>query len=243
MTIPDFVTQDLRTLGIHLPEGTLPRLERYLDLLLETNQRMNLTAIKDRDLAWRRLILDSLTPLPLLERPLADEAPVRTLIDIGSGGGMPGIPLAIARPDLQVTLLEATGKKVAFHNEAIAALGLANCKSIHDRAEKLGHDKAHRQKYDIAISRAVGVMSLILEYSVPFVRVGGRVVAMKGPRIEQELEEGSDALQLLALDEVRIEPAWPESFGNDLVIFEATKMESTPKTYPRDGAVMGKNPL
>ena len=242
--IPDFVRTDLSALGLTLSEAQVAQLGAYLDLLLAKNEVMNLTAIKDRDLAWRRLILDSLTIMPQLMEPLPNGERPGNLIDIGSGGGMPGIPIAIACPNLRVTLLDATGKKVAFHKEVIAALELKNCKSIQGRAELLGRDKAnHRAKYDIAASRAVGPIAQILEYSVPLMRLGGRMLAIKGPRVAEELDDASDALQLLDTADLQIIPAWPEEYGNDLVIVSLTKMEPTKNAYPREGGLIKNSPL
>lgn len=242
--IPDFVRTDLTALGLALTEAQVSQLGEYLDLLLAKNEVMNLTAIKDRDLAWRRLILDSLTIMPMVLEALPNGERPGNLIDIGSGGGMPGIPIAIACPLLKVTLLDATGKKVAFHKEVIAALGLKNCKSIQGRAEAIGHDKSnYRAKFDIATSRAVGPIAQVLEYSVPLTRLGGRVLAMKGPKVAEELDDTSDALQLLGTDNLEIIPAWPEAYGNDLVVVSLIKVEPTKNAYPREGGLIKNAPL
>lgn len=242
--IPDFVASDIQALGLTLSGAQINLLARYLDLLLAKNEVMNLTAIKDRDLAWRRLILDSLTILPKVLEPLPDGRLAQTLMDVGTGGGMPGIPIAIACPDLKVTLLDATGKKVAFHKEVIAALELKNCKSIQGRAELVGLDKAnHRAKYDIVTNRAVGPMPQMLEYCIPLTKLGGRMLSMKGPKVVEELEDASDALQILGTADLDITPAWPEEYGNDLVIVSVIKAEPTKNAYPREGALIKHSPL
>ncbi len=135
--VPDFVPATLQRCGVTLDDEQLGLLARYLNMLLETNQRVNLTAVREPDAAWRRLILDSLTLVPGLE-PLSAEA---TLIDIGSGGGLPGIPLAIARPDLRFTLLEATGKKTRFLQQCVDELPLKNTTVLNDRAEPVGQNR------------------------------------------------------------------------------------------------------
>ncbi len=239
MTIPDFVHADLEALGFDAPDQTLDRLAAFLGLLLDANARMNLTAVREPDAAWRRLIIDSLTVLPGLDH-LGEAGRV---IDIGSGGGLPGVPLAIARPDLGVTLLESTGKKTAFHREAIAALGLTNVTSVQERAETLGQDPTHRQRYDAAVSRAVGAMPEVLEYSLPLVKVGGRVLAMKGPKAAEELERSGDALALLGAGDLQVFDAYPESFDNELVIVSIIKDRPTPKAYPRAPGTPHRCPL
>ena len=237
--VPEFVRQDLEGLGFALPEMLLDRLASYLALLLETNERMNLTAVRDVDEAWLRLIVDSLTPLPGLDD--LDEG--GTLIDVGSGGGMPGIPLAIARPDLRVTLLEATGKKARFLESACRELALENVDVVPQRAETAGQDANHRERYDAAVCRAVGPMNGLLELCLPMVRTGGRLLAMKGPKAEQELQRAGDALDKLGAGELQVFAAYPETFANDLVIVQVAKDRATPKGYPRLPGVPKHDPL
>src|SRR5690606_315212 len=189
-------------LGIEFDPGDVERLGRYLHLLLEANKIHNLTAVTDPDQAWTRHILDSLTLMSLLdsaegEEPGADTSESRQVIDVGSGGGLPGIPLAIVRPDLRFTLLEATGKKAAFLRQAIAELGLANAQVLAERAERAGQDPEHRERYDVAVARAVGPMAVIAELTVPFVKVGGQVLLIKGQKADEELAAAKQALYLL----------------------------------------------
>ena len=169
MPIPDFVATDLDALGFELPNELLDKLERYLDLVLKANETTNLTAIKHRELAWSRLIVDSLTPLPGMPDgdDREDGAPPLKLVDIGTGAGLPGIPLAIARPDVQVTLIDGTGKKIRFLESVVAELKLDNVTPLNARVEDVGQDPAHRATYDVAVSRAVGPLPVVLEYSLP----------------------------------------------------------------------------
>lgn len=251
MTIPDFVHRDLDALGFEMPGEVLDRLAAYLELILKANETTNLTAIRHREQAWSRLIVDSLTPLPGIPDP--PEAPPENpkdgagklpgVIDIGTGAGLPGVPLAIARPDVAVALVEATGKKVAFLESVVAALGLENVTVLAERAEMLGQDAAHRARYDVAVSRAVGPMPVVLEYSLPLLKVGGRVLAMKGPKAEAELEASGDALTKLGGGEVAVVEAYPESFDNELVIVSVIKDSPTPREYPRLPGLPKKMPL
>ncbi|XAL99552.1 16S rRNA (guanine(527)-N(7))-methyltransferase RsmG [Phycisphaeraceae bacterium D3-23] len=243
MTIPDFVHDDLAALEIDLPADQLARLADYLARILDANTRMNLTAIKEPDAAWRRLIVDSLSVLPGIDALSSATGTAVKVVDIGSGAGLPGMPIAIARPDVFITMLETTGKKADFIRGCIEALGLSNAEVLQARAETAGQDIAHRGVYDAAVSRAVGAMSLVLEYSLPLVREEGRVLAMKGPRFEQELDDAGDALEKLGAGELAVIDAYPESFNNDLVIVSIIKERPTPKAYPRLPGLPKKQPL
>jgi len=237
--VPGFVRADLQRLGLSISDDMLNNLARYLDMLLETNQRVNLTAIKDPDTAWRRLILDSLTLLPGLEM-LETGARV---IDVGAGGGLPGIPLAIARPDLSFTLLDATGKKVAFLESCVRALGLTHVKTIQNRAEVLGYEPEHRQQYDLATVRAVGKVAEIAEYCLPLVKLGGRMLAMKGRAAEAELADAGDALAVLGAGDLALIDAYPDGFDSELVLISIVKERQTPQAYPREPGTPRKTPL
>jgi 16S rRNA (guanine527-N7)-methyltransferase len=223
MKPPPGFTSGVESLGIALDAGDLERLARYLELLLEANQRFNLTAIADPTQAWTRHILDSLTLVPLIA-----SAGAKTVIDIGSGGGLPGIPLAIVMPDVRFTLLEATGKKARFLAETIAALRLTNAVVINDRAETAAHDREHhRERYDMVLARAVGRLPVLLELTVPFAKVGGLTLAMKGAQAERETAEAKQALHMLHAHVIdrRVTPTG--------VIVVIEKQRTTPRLYPR----------
>lgn len=237
--IPAFVQDELRELDIELTPGQLDQLASYLALVLDENTRTNLTAVREEDAAWRRLIIDSLTVLPGLD----ELEPGSSVIDVGCGAGLPGMPVAIARPNLRMSLLESTGKKAAFIQRAIDTLGLENATVINDRAETIGQDPKHRESFDACINRAVGPMNVLLELSLPLVCTGGRLLAMKGPRVEQELSEAGDALSILGAGELAVIDAYPESFENDLVIVSIIKEVATPGEYPRLPGVPKKTPL
>lgn len=237
--VPPFVPDLLQALGVVLSADGLSRCGRYLDLLLETNKQFNLTAIREPDAAWRRHIVDSLTVLP----GLAGLAAGGRVIDIGSGGGLPGIPLAIARPDLRFTLLEATGKKARFLERCATELPLPNVTVLNQRAEAAGQDPAHRQRYDAAVCRAIGPLRELLEYAMPLVRVGGVLYAMKGPSIDAELEQASDALHILGAGETQVITAYPEGAEMQTTLVIIAKERPTPKTYPRSAGTPRQTPL
>lgn len=238
-TIPEFVPQHLESLEVCVTDDQLQQLAAYLFLMLETNKKFNLTAIKEPEQAWQRHIVDSLTLVPgLIEWPAGS-----TIIDVGTGGGLPGIPLAIVLPHLKVTLLETTGKKAKFCQQAVDELGLTNITVINDRAENLGQHMQYREKYDMAVSRAVGPMRILLEFMLPLVKIGGWMYALKGPALEQELVAAGEALTKLGAGEVVAVPAYPEGFDNNSVVVGIEKADRTPKMYPRLPGIPKQQPL
>lgn len=222
--------------GLELEAGEVERLGRFLALLLHVNQTVNLTAIRDPHAAWIQHVFDSLTLLPLLD----DLHTCERIIDVGSGGGAPGIPLAITQPQREFTLLEATGKKATFLLAACERLQLGNVRVVPARAESYGRGEG-RDGFDAAVARALGPLAVAAELTIPLVRVGGRVLLIKGARAEDELRDASRALTLLKtahLGNVRTPTG-------TIVVLEKTA--PTPDAYPRrDGepkrAPLGKRP-
>jgi 16S rRNA (guanine527-N7)-methyltransferase len=213
----------------------------YRDLLLEWNKRFNLTAITDPELVERRLFLDAWRMLPAIADATGGEA--ARLIDVGTGAGFPGLALKIARPALEVTLLEATGKKVGFLRHVIDTLGLTGVEALHGRAEELAHDPAHRERYDLATARAVASLPALIELCTPFLRIGGRALFPKSSDLDQELREGRRAAKTLGVTIVSADPL-PEIEGEKvtrLVIVD--RMERTPPRYPRRAGIPAREPL
>lgn len=210
--------------GLAFEPGELERYGAFLRLLMEANARFNLTAIRDRESAWMRHIYDSLSLLPVV----ASLEGVQRIADVGSGGGLPAIPLAIALPNVRFTLIESTGKKAAFLREAADALGLGNIEVVNDRAEVLGRDREHhREQYDIVTARAVGPLRVLLELTVPLARLRGLVLAIKGGKAAEEVDEAKAALH--ALHSAVIEQLRGET--GTIVVVE--KRRVSPKIYPR----------
>ena len=215
--------------------SVLPRLTAFVEYLLETNKQFNLTAIREPEQAWMRHILDSLSLQPRLGSAVA-------IMDIGAGGGLPGIPLAILQPDRSFTLLDSTGKKVAFLRSVITDLDLKNVRAVHERAETAGHHDLHRERYDLCISRSVASLPTLLEYMLPFVRPGGRALAMKGQAAQDELAASQGALRALGGKDAVVHPLMP-GVEDEAVVVEVQKAKPTPREYPRHPGTPKKNPL
>jgi 16S rRNA (guanine527-N7)-methyltransferase len=230
-------------LNIELSDGQLARLDQLGAALREGNQRVNLTRITDPADIETRHFLDSLTAaLPLLDRLRAHE-PLR-LVDVGSGGGMPGLPLKIAFPELRVTLVESIGKKATFLKETVAQLGLRDVEVVAERAETLARDPEHRDAYDWATARAVGSLPVVVELCGPFLAPGGLLVAQRSGDLDADLIHAAPAFKALRLWS-RI-PIWidlPGLDGGKRGLLVGEKYAPTPALYPRRPGVPRKHPL
>lgn len=210
---------------------------RYYELLVDWNTRMNLTAITAPAEAVEKHFLDSL--LLLEDVPMAAG---ERLIDVGTGAGFPGIPLAIARPALSVTLLDSLRKRVTFLEAVISELGLSNVQAYHERAELFAKRSEQRDAYDWATARAVARLPLLLEYCLPFVRTGGTFIACKGPDGARELAESAHALEALQGCHVRTcAHTLPGGDTRDILLIE--KVAPTPSRFPRKPGAAEKSPL
>ena len=211
--------------GVELSDNQVAQLSRYIDLLLAANERMNLTRIVGRADAELLHIADTLTLLSDLPKD------AHRLADVGSGGGVPGIPIAIARPDARVTLIESTKKKASFLLGAAPALGLTNMTVDARRAEEVAHSNA-RETFDVAVARAVATLDWLAEWCLPLVRVGGRMLAMKGPKVQEELEAARRAARLVGGGEIELHPvALPGTAGHVIAVIPKTR--KTDPRYPR----------
>lgn len=232
-------TQLASRAGIELTAQHDAQLNAYLDLLLAGNQRMNLTRITERAQAEIHHIGDALTVLPFLPRHAGAErsgAPDSLrLADVGTGGGVPGIPLAIVRPDLRVNLIESTKKKAAFLEECVKSLGLTNVKIRANRAEDVGQSNL-RETFDIAIARAVATLDWLAEWCLPLVKKGGKMLAMKGAKVHEEIPLAARAIKILGGGTPIIHPI--ELIGTEHhVIVEIPKLGKTDRRYPRPATI------
>lgn len=221
--------------GLELSQDRCDLLSRYIDLLLEANQKLNLTRIDSRDAAEKGHIADALTLLAYL--PAGEIG----IADVGTGGGVPGIPLAIARPDARVTLVEATRKKAIAVQAMVDALGLTGVSVVNQRAEEVGRSSL-RQSFDVAVVRAVGPMVWIAEWCLPLVKKGGCVLAMKGPRVTQELVEAKKAIRWMGGAEPVVHPVELDGFDGHVIV-EIKKKSPTDERYPRLASVAKGRPI
>ena len=203
----------------------------YMDYLLEVNSHTNLTAITDPSEIEIKHFKDSLTVLDYIKK--GDK-----VLDIGAGAGFPGIPLRIEK-EIDLTLIDSVNKKVKFMNEVIEKLNLENARAIHVRAEDFAKDQ--REKYDVVVSRAVANMRTLSEYCLPFLKVGGLFVALKGPKAMEELAEAKNAIEILGGEVIETESI--DLSGNDRVNIVVQKIKKTKNKYPRGKNLPKKSPL
>ena len=224
--------------GIPLTAEQIGQFSVYNEMLLDWNTRMNLTALTAPEDVAVKHIIDSLTAY---DAALFDGA--RTLIDVGTGAGLPGIPLAVYAPQLTVTLLDSLNKRVRFLTEVTAAMGLQNVRCIHARAEEAARTAEHRAAYDIVVSRAVARLPVLLEYTLPFVRVGGTLLALKGRAYAEEQKEARRAAGVLGGGRITARPVHLPGLDDVRAILTVTKERQTPAAYPRGGGAPTRRPL
>jgi len=220
-------------------EGEKESLYNYMNLLLEWNKKMNLTAITNETEVILKHFIDS----AIVNKYIKSE---KTLIDVGTGAGFPGLVLKIVNNDLDITLLDALNKRITFLNEVIQQNGLKEIKAIHGRAEECGKDIHYRENYDIVISRAVANMNVLLEYMMPLVKIGGLCICMKSVNAKEEVENAKNVITLLGGELEKTEKIYlKDEKGNllerDIVLIR--KKSSTPQEYPRNSNKINKRPL
>lgn len=230
----------LEELNITLTDKQTEQFLQYYEMLVEKNKVMNLTGITEYEEVIQKHFLDSLS----LIRVISDiDSQKLTVIDLGTGAGFPGLPLKIAFPELEITLMDSLNKRILFLQEVIDALGLKKVSAVHGRAEEMAVNAAHRQQYDLCVSRAVSNLAVLTEYCLPFVKKGGLFVSYKSADSDAEIQEGKKAISILGgklttVDKFQL----PDSdLGRALVCIK--KVKDTPKKYPRKAGTPAKLPL
>ncbi len=234
----DFITQAHTLFDITITPQQAHAFETLLAELITWNGQLNLTAIIEPDAVRVRHFLDSLS-LGMM----ADFDSGLRVLDIGTGAGFPGLALAILYPQAHITLMDSTGKKLKFVDHIIQTLGLTNARTLHARAEDAGQEAAHRAKYDVVVARAVARLPALLEYSLPFCRVEGLFVAMKGTTAFEEVEDSGDALRILGGRVEDVIPVQLPGLDYSHYLIAVMKTKPTPKAYPRKPGIPTREPI
>lgn len=222
--------------GVFLDEKALEKFDIYARLLVEWNEKINLTAITDPDEIVIKHFVDSLTVFSAIDIPEGSR-----IIDVGTGAGFPGVAMLIARPDLDITLLDSTNKKLNVIRDILENIGL-EANVVHKRAEEAGQSKDFRESYDFATARAVSNLRDLSEYCLPFVKVGGAFISMKSAKADEEIDEGKRAIAVLGGKITEKKTFELEEAGERTIII-IEKFSSTPGKYPRPSAKIAKNPI
>lgn len=228
----------LQEKGISLSPEQLQQFERYYELLIEWNEKMNLTAITEKEEVYLKHFFDSITAAFYhdFSKPLS-------LCDVGAGAGFPSLPLKICFPDLKVTIVDSLQKRITFLNQLATDLNLENVAFYHDRAETFGRREDIRESFDIVTARAVARLSVLSELCLPLVKVGGAFIAMKGAAAQEELESGKHAVQVLGGEVKQISTFQLPVEESERNILYIEKKRKTPKKYPRKPGMPNKVPI
>lgn len=230
--------QDALQFGLTLSDNQLSQFYIYFEMLIEWNEKINLTAITDFDEVLKKHFLDSLSVGHILNQ---DETV--SILDIGTGAGFPGIPIKIAFPKVEVTLLDSLNKRVIFLNEVINTLDLKNIEALHGRAEDFARQDKFRESFDICVSRAVANLSSLSEFCLPYVKIGGKFISYKSEKAKEELETSNNAISILGGGHVSCNTFLlpGTDFNRTLIVIE--KVKKTPIKYPRKAGTPVKQPL
>ena len=220
--------------NIKLSKEQEGQFDRYFSMLVETNKVMNLTAITDEQDVLIKHFLDSALPEKLIPQNAS-------VVDVGSGAGFPAIPLKIVRPDLNICMVDSLNKRINFLNDVISSLNLSKTEAVHSRAEDFAFK--NREKFDVAVARAVAPLCTLAEYLIPLVKIGGICVIYKSAKLEEELAEAQKAIRVFGAKEEKIEKYVVEELGMERNILVLKKIEKTSPKYPRNGNKPRTNPI
>lgn len=230
------LARKVNKLNINLEEEQIENFYKYMELLIEWNEKINLTAIIEPSEIIVKHFVDSLS----IQKYISDNDEV---LDIGTGAGFPGIPLKISKKDTKITLLDSLNKRIIFLQNVINELGLKNIQAVHSRAEEFANLKETREKYDIVTSRAVARLNVLLEYMLPFTKINGHCICMKASDIDEEVKEAEKAVELLGgkIEEIDTITLPESDIERKIVIVK--KIKETPKKYPRKVGMPAKDPI
>ncbi len=238
MESKDVLRQGLKEIGLDADDKMINKFLKFKDLLIEWNRKMNLTGITEENQIMIKHFLDSLTCLTT--GVIGNDMKI---IDVGTGAGFPGIPLKVYHDNLDITLLDSLKKRVRYLEVVCQELGLGGVRVLHGRAEDYGNKEGYRERYDLAVARAVAELSVLCEYCLPFVKVNGYFIAQKGPRVYEEVSKSKKAVDVLGgkiIDTIEVKLPFTD-IEHTLVIIK--KIRLTPKKYPRKAGTPSKKPL
>ena len=238
MTNKELLKKGITEFNIDVDEKMIDDFSIYREILVEWNQKMNLTGIEDEKEVFIKHFLDSVSIFK--NGYIKDNMKV---IDVGTGAGFPGLPMKIAKRSLDVTLLDSLNKRINFLQEVCKKIYIDDVEFIHGRAEDFGQDENYREQYDVATARAVAGLPVLMEFCVPFVKVGGYFICLKGPNADLELEESKKAMETLGVKFIeKIDIKLPEiELNHNILVFE--KIQNTPSKYPRKAGKPSKSPI
>lgn len=237
---PEIFAEELANYGFKLSSKQKEQFATYYNKLIEFNKKVNLTRITDKNEVYLKHFFDSITPLLEFSDLFKGE---KSLCDVGAGAGFPSLPIKILCPDLSITIVDSLGKRLKFLDELVSDLSLDKVTLVHSRAEDAGQNKNLREKFDLVTGRAVARMSVLSEYCLPLAKVDGYLVALKGPKAQDELAEAKNAIEVLGGSVKEVKELTLPDTDDERTLIVVKKVKATPKKYPRKAGTPNRKPL
>lgn len=237
---PEIFAEELANYGFKLSSKQKEQFATYYNKLIEFNKKVNLTRITDKNEVYLKHFFNSITPLLEFSDLFKGE---KSLCDVGAGAGFPSLPIKILCPDLSITIVDSLGKRLKFLDELVSDLSLDKVTLVHSRAEDAGQNKNLREKFDLVTGRAVARMSVLSEYCLPLAKVDGYLVALKGPKAQDELAEAKNAIEVLGGSVKEVKELTLPDTDDERTLIVVKKVKATPKKYPRQAGTPNRKPL
>ena len=237
---PEIFAEERANYGSKLSSKQKEQFATYYNKLIEFNKKVNLTRITDKNEVYLKHFFDSITPLLEFSGLFKGE---KSLCDVGAGAGFPSLPIKILCPDLSITIVDSLGKRLKFLDELVSDLSLDKVTLVHSRAEDAGQNKNLREKFDLVTGRAVARMSVLSEYCLPLAKVDGYLVALKGPKAQDELAEAKNAIEVLGGSVKEVKELTLPDTDDERTLIVVKKVKATPKKYPRQAGTPNRKPL
>lgn len=237
---PEIFAEELANYGFKLSSKQKEQFATYYNKLIEFNKKVNLTRITDKNEVYLKHFFDSITPLLEFSDLFKGE---KSLCDVGAGAGFPSLPIKILCPDLSITIVDSLGKRLKFLDELVSDLSLDKVTLVHSRAEDAGQNKNLREKFDLVTGRAVARMSVLSEYCLPLAKVDGYLVALRGPKAQDELAEAKNAIEVLGGSVKEVKELTLPDTDDERTLIVVKKVKATPKKYPRQAGTPNRKPL